>query len=561
MAGPILRWLVTHEPENVAAARWALQPKDWVRLRMTGEAATDPTDASGTLLFDLERDAWADDLIAALGLPRGKLPPLRGVARPSGALLPGPAAELGLPPGIPVAAGAADTAAALYAADLGPDEAMLTLGSGGQWAVPEAEFRPTAATNLYRAVGDGYYRLAPAQNVGVTLNWVRTLLNVSWADLYDAAARPARPDAPVFVPYLTPERWDPAATSAWTALTLAHRREDLLRSALDGVAALLRQRLDDLRAAGHDPRSVVLGGGGAAHPAWRDLLADALGLPLRPAPAAWLTAVGAARLAAAVSRQSALLLVREQVAQVLTGVVEEVAPGVNDLQVGPPRLADAPVAELEHPRAGDGGDDGGVGGHDHLGLLGREVVQQRDQAEAGDERQRRVRLVHQVEAALVGPGPQDLEEPLAVAELVQPLGPAAAGMLFQERVERVHGVGPQEVRPRRPPASPRSTNSRIPASGSLALTLGGRDEARSDPPCGLSPYASASNSTTVDFPDPFSPTRIVIPGGSSSPSRSSCAAAGTVAGHARGSTAPPADGRNARTSRVSNVQSLASPTS
>ena len=251
MAGPILCWLARHEPENVAAAQWALQPKDWIRLQMTGQAATDPTDASGTLLYDLKRDAWADDLIAALGLPHGKLPPVRGSAQPSGALLRGPAAELGLPPGIPVATGAADTAAALYAADLQADEAMLTLGSGGQWAVPETEFRPTAATNLYRAIGDGYYRLAPVQNVGVTLNWVRTLLDVSWADLYDAARHPARPNAPVFVPYLTPERWDPTATGAWTGLTLAHQQQDLLRSALDGVAALLRERLDDLQAAGH----------------------------------------------------------------------------------------------------------------------------------------------------------------------------------------------------------------------------------------------------------------------------------------------------------------------
>jgi xylulokinase len=304
MAGPILCWLARHEPENAAAARWALQPKDWIRLRMTGEAATDPTDASGTLLYDLQRDAWADDLITALGLTRGQLPPVRGSAQPSGALLPGPAAELGLPPGTLVATGAADTAAALYAAGLRADEAMLTLGSGGQWAVPETEFRPTAATNLYRSVGDGYYRLAPVQNVGVTLNWVRNLLSVSWADLYDSAARPARPDAPVFVPYLTPERWDPTATGAWTGLTLAHQREDLVRSALDGVAALLRQRLDDLRATGHHPRSVLLGGGGAAHPAWRALLAGALGLPLRPAPAPWLTATGAARLAAAAAHPS-----------------------------------------------------------------------------------------------------------------------------------------------------------------------------------------------------------------------------------------------------------------
>jgi xylulokinase len=303
MAGPILAWLVAHEPENVAAARWALQPKDWVRLRMTGQAATDPTDASGTLLFDLERDAWADGLIAALGLPAEKLPPVRSSAQAAGVLLDGPAAELGLPPGIAVAVGAADTAAALHAASLGADEAMLTLGSGGQWAVPESEFRPTPTTNLYRAVGDGYYRLAPVQNVGVTLNWVRALLNVSWADLYDAAARRARPGAPVFAPYLAPERWDPAATGAWTGLTLAHQRADLLRSALDAVAALLRERLDDLRAAGHSPRRVILGGGGATHPAWRDLLAQALGLPLRPAPAAWLSAAGAASLAAVASRQ------------------------------------------------------------------------------------------------------------------------------------------------------------------------------------------------------------------------------------------------------------------
>jgi xylulokinase len=298
MAGPILRWLVTHEPENVKAARWALQPKDWVRLRLTGLAATDPTDASGTLLFDLAAGTWATGLIGALGLPGEKLPPVRGSADVAGRLLPGPAADLGLPPGIPVAIGAADTAAALHAVGLRDDEAMLTLGSGGQWAVSEAEFRPTATTNLYRAVSGGYYRLAPVQNVGVTLDWVRTLLGASWDEFYGTASRPPRPDMPVFQPYLTPERWDPTATGAWTGLTLAHQREDLLRSALDGVAALLKRRLDDLRAAGHDPQSVILGGGGATHQPWRDLLADTLALPLRPPSAAWPTATGAARLAA-----------------------------------------------------------------------------------------------------------------------------------------------------------------------------------------------------------------------------------------------------------------------
>jgi xylulokinase len=304
MAGPLLSWLMTHEPCTVRAAWWVLQPKDWLRLRLTGQAATDPTDASGTLLFDLARNAWADPLIEKLGLPREKLPPVRGCADIAGHLLQGPAADLGLPPGIPVAVGAADTAAALYAAGLGADEAMLNLGSSGVWVVREDGFRPadaampTGTTNLYRAVGNGYYRLAPVYNVGVTLDWVRNLVGATWDELYDTASRPRRPHAPRFDPYLSPERWHPAATGAWTGLTLAHEREDLMRSALDGVAGLLRLRLDDLRAAGHAPRRVILGGGGTASPAWRALLAQTLDLPLRDASTSWLTPTGAARLAA-----------------------------------------------------------------------------------------------------------------------------------------------------------------------------------------------------------------------------------------------------------------------
>lgn len=276
MAGPLLCWLATHEPHTLRASWWALQPKDWLRLRLTGQAATDPTDASGTLMFDLERDTWADPLIDKLGLPRDKLPPVRRPAEVAGVLQPGPAAELGLDPGTPVAVGAADTAAALHAAGLRPDEAMLTLGRGGRWVIPVQSLpgEPgTGATSLYRAVGDAYYRLAPVQNVGITLDWVRNLLGATWNELYDTASCPRRPGS--------------------------QEREDLMRSALDDVAVLLRQRLDDLRAAGHTPRRVILSGSGTSHPAWRALLGEALGLPLTPASDSWLTAAGAARLAAA----------------------------------------------------------------------------------------------------------------------------------------------------------------------------------------------------------------------------------------------------------------------
>jgi xylulokinase len=300
----MLGWLAAHEPDVLRRARWALQPKDWVRMRLTGLAATDPTDASGTLLFDLARGVWADGVIAALGLPAGKLPPVLGATEVAGQLLPGSAGEMGLAPGIPVAVGAADTAAALYAADLGEGDgragwALLTVGTGGQWMVPEGEFRPAAGTNVFAAVGGGFYRLAPVQNAGVALDWVRGVLGVSWQQLYATAARPWRADTPVFLPYLARERWDPATAGAWEGLSLGHERDDLVRGALEGVAFLLRKRLDDLRAAGHQPEAVLLGGGGATHPAWRQLLADVLALPLHPGDTSWLSAAGAARVAAA----------------------------------------------------------------------------------------------------------------------------------------------------------------------------------------------------------------------------------------------------------------------
>jgi xylulokinase len=305
-AGPMLAWLARHQPEVYGQARWQLQPKDWIRLRLTGEVATDPTDASATLLYDLARDAWAVEVADALGLRADLLPPIRPSTELAGYLLPGAAAELGLPPGIPVAVGAADTAASLLAAALPAagstgEWAMLTVGTGGQWVLPAgpgAGPDPSGRTSLFRAVDGSAYRLAGGQNVGVTLDWVRRTLQVSWDDLYATASRPA--PGPVFLPWLVAEAGE--TSGGWTGVTLSHTREDLLHAALLGVAGLLRRLLDDLRAAsgGPGPAKVLLGGGGSSHPAWRDLLAEVLGVPLIPAGTAWLTARGAVLIAAGV---------------------------------------------------------------------------------------------------------------------------------------------------------------------------------------------------------------------------------------------------------------------
>ena len=305
MAGPLLLWLSRHEPDAYRQARWMLQPKDWLRLRLTGQAATDPTDASGTLLFDLARGIWATDVARALGLRTDLLPPVRPPAEIAGTLSPAAAQWLGLPPGLPVATGAADTAASLLAARL-PAAAqwgLLTLGTGGQLIVPVPADSGGAGlggtTNLFRSADGGTYRLAGAQNVGVTLDWVRRTLGASWDELYGTAARPWQADTPVFLPQLAGERWDDRGSGgAWTGLTLAHQRDDLMRAALEGVAFLLRGKLEDMRAAGCSPARIRLAGGGTRHPAWRQLLADALAVPLCPAGAGWLTARGAALIAA-----------------------------------------------------------------------------------------------------------------------------------------------------------------------------------------------------------------------------------------------------------------------
>ena len=154
MAGPMLCWLAHHESFSYQQARWALQPKDWLRFRLTGEVATDPSDASATLLYDLLADSWADDVIAALSLRRSLLPPIIPSGTIAGRLSTRAAKALGLPVGLPVATGAADTAAAALGTGLlVPGPIQLTLGTGAQFMQLCSEPRAdqTVRTHLRKA--------------------------------------------------------------------------------------------------------------------------------------------------------------------------------------------------------------------------------------------------------------------------------------------------------------------------------------------------------------------------------------------------------------------------
>jgi xylulokinase len=305
MAGPMLAWLATHEPATYARTRWALQPKDWLRAQLTGSFATEPSDASATLLYDLQGDGWDTEVIQSLGLDAGILPEvLPDAGHPAGELAPHAAELLGLRTGIPVAAGAADTAAA-------------ALGS-----LPVEMPSRQPVTHLYRAATEhGWYAMAAVLNGGLALAWVRQVLGMSWQELYDSARLEPAVDDPFFLPHLNGERtpyMDTGLRGAWTDLAPRHDRQRLARAALEGVAFAIRDAvgclLDPAAGIGH----LRLAGGGSKHPAWQQLLADVLDYSLRSVDVAAASGRGAAMLGA-----KAAGLMDE------AALIERLAPGPN----------------------------------------------------------------------------------------------------------------------------------------------------------------------------------------------------------------------------------------
>ncbi|APU14000.1 MULTISPECIES: xylulokinase [Actinoalloteichus] len=304
MTGPLLSWVAEHEPEHCATADRLLLPKDWLRLRLTGAVGTDPSDASATLLWDVAADTWSERAVEAMGLPSRLLPPVGHSEATAGALRPAEAAELGLPAGIPVVFGAADTPAALLATGLRPGEVQLTIGSGAQLVslTDDPSAAPQPLVHLYRtARPQGWYRMAAVQNAGLALDWVRSLLGADWSEVYAAAAE-GEPgaDGVTFVPYLTGERtprMDPTLASTFTGLRLGHDRRTILRAAVEGVAFAIRDAASALPEP--LPDVIRLAGGGIRDDRFRALVADVLDVELSPVELRSASAVGAAILAAA----------------------------------------------------------------------------------------------------------------------------------------------------------------------------------------------------------------------------------------------------------------------
>jgi xylulokinase len=284
MAGPMLYWLRSHEGAVVEAADWALQPKDWLRLQLVSRAGGEPSDASGTLVFDLAENNWAWPVIDGLGLPRRLLPALGASSMVAGLLDASVARELGLPAGIPVAFGAADTAAALLGTGLSePGLVQLTVGSAAQVVAIRQSPEPDPGLRYHvfaAAIPNQWYALAAIQAAGVALSWALSALDATWEEAYEMfAAAPVGANGVLFVPHVAGARspsMNSAARAAFLDLGLRHNRADMMRAVFEGVAFSI------LDAAGPLPEfaktsDVLLAGGGSLSPLWRQLLCDVLG--------------------------------------------------------------------------------------------------------------------------------------------------------------------------------------------------------------------------------------------------------------------------------------------
>jgi xylulokinase len=292
---PKLLWLRRHEPDVYTAIRHVLLPKDYVRLRLTGERAIDVADASGTLLFDVARRRWSDELLDELELPREWLPRALESPETSGRTS----------GGIPVAAGAGDQAAGALGVGVDrPGPVSIQLGTSGVVFAALPEFAADAEARVHafcHAVPERWHAMGVMLSAAGSLRWLRdALVGESYEELVREAARwgPGA-EGLLFQPYLAGERTphaDPHARGAFVGLSLRHDRGALVRALLEGVAFGLRDSFELLGELGVRPEVGRVSGGGARSELWLRIVASVLGLPLERTLVAEGAAYGAALL-------------------------------------------------------------------------------------------------------------------------------------------------------------------------------------------------------------------------------------------------------------------------
>ncbi len=303
---PKLLWVARHEPELFRRTAHVLLPKDYVRLRLTGERVSDMSDASGTGWLDVGRRDWSDAMLSATDLTRAHMPRLVEGSSPSGALTADAAEALGLARVVVAGGGGDNAASAVGLGVVRPGQAFLSLGTSGVLFVVTERFRPNpqrAAHAFCHCLPERWHQMSVMLSAASTLDWIaQTVGCTDLADLVERAeAHGLHRHSPLFLPYLSGERTphnDPHARGVLFGLRADSTAAELAGAVLEGVALAFADGLDVLIEKGDPVGEISVTGGGARLPYWGRLIAAALRRPLTYRAGGEVgAALGAARLA------------------------------------------------------------------------------------------------------------------------------------------------------------------------------------------------------------------------------------------------------------------------
>lgn len=303
---PKLLWVQRHEPDIFSHVDKVLLPKDYLRLRMTGEFASDMSDAAGTMWLDVAKRDWSDVMLAACQLTRAHMPALYEGSAITGTLLPGVAQSWGMSEVAVVAGGGDNAAGAVGVGMMNAGQAMLSLGTSGVYFAVSDGFlsKPESAVHSFcHALPERWHLMSVMLSAASCLDWAAKLTGLaSVPALIDAAQQANEQAEPVwFLPYLSGERTphnNPQAKGVFFGLTHQHGPAELARAVLEGVGFALADGMDVVHACGVTPASITLIGGGARSEYWRQMLSDISGLQLDYRTGGDVgPALGAARLA------------------------------------------------------------------------------------------------------------------------------------------------------------------------------------------------------------------------------------------------------------------------
>ena len=305
---PKVLWLREHEPENYERLRTLLLAKDYVRYRLSGELATEPSDAAGTILYDVRERRWSQRVTDALEIDADILPTVVESTETSGGLSGAIAEELGLTPGTPVVGGGADNAAgAVGSGVVTPGRLQSSIGTSGTMLTPTDEPHVEDEMRLHtfcHCVPDRWYLMGTILSAGSSLKWLRDTIGSH--ESYDSLVGEAESaaigaDGLVFLPHMTGERTphnDSNARGVFFGLHLGHQKGHLARAVLEGVCFALRDSLELMTALGISVEALRTIGGGARSRVWRQIQADVFNLPVATVSPGGGPSYGAAMLAA-----------------------------------------------------------------------------------------------------------------------------------------------------------------------------------------------------------------------------------------------------------------------